>query len=93
MEHRIRTAVKSAVGLRNYQRARARALTRLAQLHNEKYRQFLEEEKERDEMEGKKWHSLSGSPSPSLDSTRKSSGITTSEGKEDRNEGNDGGEA
>ena len=59
MEQGVKTAVKTAIGLRNYQRARARALTRLANEYPNVYRKFLEEEKRRDEVEGKKWHSLS----------------------------------
>ena len=42
---RVATAVKTAVGMRNYQRARARALTRLANVFPTEYKQFLEEEK------------------------------------------------
>jgi hypothetical protein len=63
---RVRSAVREAIYLRNYQRARGRALTRLSKLYAEDYKQFLEEEKRRDELEGKKWVSLADSPTHRL---------------------------
>ena len=57
---RVRSAEKSAVYLRNYQRARSRALTRLANLHNDTYKQLLDEEFKADEETGKKWLDISG---------------------------------
>jgi hypothetical protein len=45
---------------RNYQRARQRAFTRLANTYPEVYRSFLEEEKMADEKMGKKWLDLDG---------------------------------
>jgi hypothetical protein len=81
-DNRVKTAVKTAVALRNYQRARSRALTRLANQYYETYREFLEEEKQRDEVEGKKWHSLDdnarlrvGSTRPSRTSTPTTEGV------------------
>jgi len=59
---RIVSAMKQAVHQRNYRRARDRALTRLSQLYPDQYKDLLEEEKERDELEGKRWNSLSDSP-------------------------------
>ena len=40
---------------RNYQRARARALTRLSRLFQDEYQQLLEGERAKDEQMGKKW--------------------------------------
>jgi hypothetical protein len=57
---RVRSAEKSAVYLRNYQRARSRALTRLANLYNDTYKQLLDEEFKADEETGKKWLDISG---------------------------------
>ncbi len=84
---RVATAVKTAVGMRNYQRARARALTRLANVFPTEYKQFLEEEKRRDEMEGKKWHSLDRSPAHRRHRTREggaSTATTYQEGSSDQ---------
>jgi hypothetical protein len=93
-EKRVVTAVKTAVGLRNYQRARARALTRLANQYYETYREFLEEEKHRDEVEGKKWHSLDDNSRNRMGSPRQGGSHTSTSGQEGSpNEGNDGGEA
>jgi hypothetical protein len=58
-EDKARTlaAVKQSVYYRNYRRARDRALVRLAQAHPKDYRTLFEEEKARDEAEGKTWTS------------------------------------
>lgn len=58
-EDKARTlaAVKQSVYYRNYRRARDRALVRLAQAHPEDYRTLFEEERARDESEGKTWTS------------------------------------
>ena len=58
------TAENWAVRSRNYRRARERALTRLAQIHKEEYLELLEQEKEKDEKEGKRWHNLAGADVP-----------------------------
>ena len=57
---RLKSAADQAVRQRNYQRARQRAFTRLANTYPEVYRSFLEEEKEADEKMGKKWLDLDG---------------------------------
>ena len=57
---RIIIAKKLAVGMRNYQRARARALTRLAQAYPDLYKAYLEEEKQNDKTQGKAWIDLDG---------------------------------
>ena len=58
-EDKARTlaAVKQSVYYRNYRRARDRALVRLAQAHPDDYRTLFEEERVRDEAEGKTWTS------------------------------------
>lgn len=60
VEQRLETAQRRAVGQRNYRRARDRALTRLANQYPELYQEFLEEERIKDEQEGKVWSSISG---------------------------------
>ena len=57
---RLKGAADQAVRQRNYQRARQRAFTRLANTYPEIYRSFLEEEKIADEEMGKKWLDLDG---------------------------------
>ena len=59
---------KYALWLRNYQRQRARALTRLAQENPDRYQELLEEERLRDEAEGKTWLDLSGRTKRTMDS-------------------------
>ncbi len=59
---RVESASRLAVGQRNYRRARDRALTRLAQMYPNLYRDLYEEEKKRDELESKKWTSIADSP-------------------------------
>lgn len=54
-DKRTLAAVKQAVYFRNYRRARDRALVRLAQANREEYSRLLEEERARDEAEGKTW--------------------------------------
>jgi glutamine synthetase adenylyltransferase len=66
---RVTSAMNQAVHQRNYRRARDRALTRLAQLYPNLYKELLEEEKQRDELEGKRWNSLSDSPVFGVDYT------------------------
>jgi hypothetical protein len=58
-EDKARTlaAIKQSVYYRNYRRARDRALVRLAQAYPDDYRTLFEEERARDEAEGKTWTS------------------------------------
>jgi GTP1/Obg family GTP-binding protein len=58
---RIETAKRTAVGYRNYRRARERALTRLSQAYPETYKELLELEKVSDETTGAKWVDIDGS--------------------------------
>ncbi len=60
---RLKSAADQAVRQRNYQRARQRAFTRLANTYPEVYRSYLEEEKIADEKMGKKWLDLDGNTS------------------------------
>ena len=57
---RLKSAADQAVRQRNYQRARQRAFTRLANAYPDTYRLYLEEEKQADEKMGKKWLDLDG---------------------------------
>lgn len=59
-DRRVRTAVNQAVHYRNYRRVRDRALRRLAHRYPDDYRTLLEEERARDEAEGKAWLDISG---------------------------------
>ena len=56
-DKRALAAVKQSVYYRNYRRARDRALVRLAQAHVEEYRSLMQEERIRDEENGKTWSS------------------------------------
>jgi hypothetical protein len=91
---RVESATRLAVGQRNYRRARDRALARLAQAYPTQYKELLEEEKERDELEGKRWTSLSDSPFFGVDYTppRRDSASTT-QARKGGNPSNDEGEA
>lgn len=87
---------KYALWLRNYQRQRARALTRLAQENPDRYQELLEEERIRDEAEGKTWLDLSGRTRSTMDSAgapdRNSSVSIRQTGSDEQNESNVGGE-
>ena len=60
---------KRAIWLRNYQRARSRALARLGQENPERYQELLEEERAKDEAEGKAWLDVSGRTRTTTDSS------------------------
>lgn len=59
-------AEKHAIWLRNYQRVRGRALTRLTKEYPERYREIFEEERAKDEAEGKSWLDITGRTKRSL---------------------------
>jgi hypothetical protein len=63
VEKRMKAAADQAVRQRNYQRARQRAFTRLANTYPDVYRAYLEEEKQADEKMGKKWLDIDGNTS------------------------------
>jgi hypothetical protein len=65
---RTETALRQAVHYRNYRRVRDRALRRLAHQYPDQYRQFLEEERAKDEAEGKSWLDISGRTKRSMGS-------------------------
>jgi hypothetical protein len=69
VERRIAGATNSAVRRRNYRRIRDRALARLANLYPDQYKELFEEERERDETEGKVWLDISGRTNPGMDKT------------------------
>ena len=60
IKRRLASAENVAVRSRNYRRARERALTALARKYKEDYLALLEEEKAKDEQEGKRWRNLAG---------------------------------
>lgn len=64
---RLIAAAKTAVWLRNYQRARVRALTKLANTYPDEYKEIFEQEKINDYTQGKAWIDLNGNTSSSLD--------------------------
>lgn len=70
VEKRIETAKKIAVNRRQYRRARDRALARLANQYPEEYAVLLEEERTRDEVEGKAWLDITGRTRADLDQTK-----------------------
>ena len=57
---RLQSAADQAVRQRNYRRARDRALTRLANDYREEYLDYLKQEQERDDREGKRWLDIAG---------------------------------
>jgi hypothetical protein len=64
---RLIAAAKTAVWLRNYQRARVRALTKLANTYPDEYKEIFEQEKINDYTQGKAWIDLNGNTSSSMD--------------------------
>ena len=71
-EHRLKMAANMAVRQRNYQRARQRAFTRLANAYPDIYKAYLEEEKQNDKTQGKTWIDLDGNTMPSVDNSSES---------------------
>jgi hypothetical protein len=65
-ERRVKTAMTQAVRQRNYRRIRDRALRRLGNLYPDQYRELLEEERAKDEAQGKVWLDISGRTNASL---------------------------
>ena len=85
-----------ALWLRNYQRVRGRVLTRLAQENPDRYQELLEEERIRDEAEGKTWLDLSGRTARTMDSAGAPNGRSEvsvrQTSSDEQNKGNVGGE-
>ena len=69
-KQRIKSAADQAVRQRNYQRARQRAFTRLANDYPDTYRLYLEEEKMADEKMGKKWLDIDGNTKSTTSGSR-----------------------
>ena len=67
IDRRRQKSEKRAVWLRNYQRARARALTKLAQQYPDQYKDLLEKERLTDEANGRAWLDISGATAIDLD--------------------------
>ena len=65
-EHRLKMAANMVVRQRNYQRARQRAFTRLANAFPDIYKAYLEEEKQNDKTQGKAWIDLDGNTDPGM---------------------------
>jgi hypothetical protein len=70
LERRQETAKRYAIRQRNYRRARDRALTRLRKQYPDDYILLLDEERARDEAEGKAWVDLSSGLTNSVPATR-----------------------
>ena len=94
---RRRNSEKRAVWLRNYQRARARALTRLAQQYPDQYKELLEKERLTDEANGRAWLDISGATATNNDigssgNTRGNSSRSEKSDADEQDEGDVGGE-
>ena len=68
VDRRLDSAARQAVHYRNYRRCRDRALRRLAQENPDRYRELLNEEKAKDEAEGKSWLDITGRTKRSMGS-------------------------
>ena len=94
VEQRVQSAVNRAVWFRNYQRARARAMTKLTQLYPETYKQLFEIERSIDEQEGKSWIDITGATRMAISASAPSRDTTgTQEVRASASASNDGGEA
>lgn len=85
VEDKIASAIRWSISGTNYRRARSRALTRLSNNHKEEYLGLLEEEKARDEAQGKTWTNIVGDNSVSVgtNSHAQPNGSTTEEDEGD----------
>lgn len=63
---RLVVATNKAVWLRNYQRARVRAMTRLANIYPDHFKELFEEERTSDYTQGKAWIDLDGNTNSSM---------------------------
>jgi len=66
LDKRKQSAEREAVRVRNYQRARQRALVRLRQKYPDQYKELLEQEKAKDEANGKTWLDITGATANDL---------------------------
>ena len=91
---RIETALRTAVYRRNYRRGRDRALARLSRMYPEDYVNLLNQERKKDELEGKKWTHIGDSAVPGVARPPEAGPHTDStKAGEGSDQGNDGGEA
>ena len=85
-----------AIHHRNYRRARDRALVRLSHLYADEYRRLLVEEREVDELEGKKWVGVIDNTRLTITKHTRANAVPDVAGRTDydrENQGTDGGEA
>jgi hypothetical protein len=97
IDKRKEKAERRAVWLRNYQRARGRALTKLAQQYPDQYKDILEQERLSDEANGKAWLDITGATDNSAGVLTNTDGYNNTLKSEqadadEQNEGNLGGE-
>ena len=96
-DKRLQGAINSALRVRNYRRARDRALAKLSQSYPETYKELLEQERISDEQLGKKWVDIDGSTNDPMDlhtvSTGADTGYYHAQTESNPDQGNDGGEA
>jgi hypothetical protein len=85
-----------AIHHRNYRRARDRALVRLSHLYADEYRRLLVEEREADELEGKKWVGVIDNTRLTITTRTRANAVPDVAGRTDydrENESYNGGEA
>jgi hypothetical protein len=95
MENRQVSGVQ-AIHHRNYRRARDRALVRLSHLYADEYRRLLVEEREVDELEGKKWVGVIDNTRLTITTHTRANAVPDVAGRTDydrENESYNGGEA
>ena len=95
MENREVSGVQ-AIHHRNYRRARDRALVRLSHLYADEYRRLLVEEREADELEGKKWVGVIDNTRLTITTHTRANAVPDVAGRTDydrENESDNGGEA
>jgi hypothetical protein len=95
MENRQVSGVQ-AIHHRNYRRASDRALVRLSHLYADEYRRLLVEEREVDELEGKKWVGVIDNTRLTITTHTRANAVPDVAGRTDydrENEGYNGGEA
>jgi len=95
MENRQVSGVQ-AIHHRNYRRARDRALVRLSHLYADEYRRLLVEEREADELEGKKWVGVIDNTRLTITTHTRANAVPDVAGRTDydrENESDNGGEA
>jgi hypothetical protein len=87
---------KQSIHYRNYRRARDRALVRLSHLYADEYKQLLVEEREVDELEGKKWVGVIDNTRLTITTRTRANAVPSVAGRTDydrENESHNGGEA